>query len=46
MAKMNKKRRAYAEKQQKQGQNTVKWIFAVLVVLALACAFYYINSFS
>jgi hypothetical protein len=33
--KVNKKRQAYAEKQQKQGQNVVKWIFVALLLLAI-----------
>lgn len=35
MAKMNKKRQAYVEKQEKQGQNVVKWIFIGLILLAV-----------
>ena len=33
--KVNKKRQAYAEKQEKQGQNVVKWIFIGLILLAV-----------
>lgn len=33
--KINKKRQAYAEKQQKQGQNVVRWIFIGLLILAI-----------
>ena len=32
---MNKKRQAYVEKQEKQGQNVVKWIFIGLILLAV-----------
>ena len=35
MAKMNKKHQAYVEKQEKQGQNVVKWIFIGLILLAV-----------
>ena len=33
--KVNQKRQAYTEKQEKQGQNVVKWIFIVLLLLAI-----------
>ena len=33
--KINKKRQAYAEKQQKQGQTVVRWIFIGLLILAI-----------
>ena len=33
--KVNQKRKAYAEKQEKQGQNVVKWIFIGLILLAV-----------
>ena len=36
--KLNKKRQAYVEKQGKQGQNVVKWIFIGLIVLAIVYA--------
>ena len=36
--KLNKKRQAYVEKQEKQGQNVVKWIFLGLIVLAIVYA--------
>lgn len=44
--KVNQKRKAYAEKQQKQGQKVVLWIMVALVILALIYAFYSINQFS
>ncbi len=33
--KMNAKRKAYAEKQAKEGQNVVRWIFIGLIALAV-----------
>ena len=33
--KVNKKRKAYVEKQEKQGQSVVKWIFVGLILLAI-----------
>ncbi|MBQ4222450.1 MAG: hypothetical protein II674_01255 [Prevotella sp.] len=44
--KVNKRRQAYAEKQEKQGQNVVMWIIIALIVLALLFAFYSISRFS
>lgn len=44
--KVNKKRQAYAEKQQKQGQNVVLWIIAGLILLALVYCFYSFSIFS
>ncbi len=32
---MNQKRKAYAEKQEKEGQKVVQWIFAALILLAI-----------
>ena len=42
--KLNKKRQAYVEKQEKQGQKVVLWIMVGLILLALAYAFYAINN--
>ena len=44
--KLNKKRQAYQEKQQKQGQNVVMWIIIALILLALVYCFYFITRFS
>ncbi len=33
--KVNKKRQAYADKQEKQGQKVVTWIFVALILLAI-----------
>lgn len=41
--KINKKRQAYVEKQEKQGQKVVLWIMVALIILALAYAFYFIT---
>ena len=38
--KINQRRQAYADKQEKQGQNVVKWIFVGLIILALAYVAY------
>ncbi len=34
--KINQKRQAYVEKQEKQGQSVVRWIFVGLIILAVA----------
>ncbi len=44
--KLNKKRQAYAEKQEKQGQNVVKWIFISLVILAAVFAIFMTSMYS
>lgn len=36
----NPKRAAYEKKQEQQGEKVIKWIFGVLIVLALAYAAY------
>ena len=43
--KVNKKRQAYAKKQEKQGQNVVTWIIVALIVLAILVAFFNMRSF-
>ena len=42
--KVNKKRQAYVEKQEKQGQKVVLWIMVGLIILALAYASYFITT--
>ena len=42
--KVNKKRQAYIEKQEKQGQKVVLWIMVALIILALAYASYFITT--
>ncbi|MBO4822828.1 MAG: hypothetical protein J5548_15370 [Prevotella sp.] len=42
--KVNKKRQAYVQKQEKQGQKVVLWIMVALILLALAYAFYAIHN--
>jgi len=44
MAKVNKKRQAYAEKQEKQGQTVVKWIIIALILLAFIYAAFYMTA--
>ena len=44
--KVNQKRKAYAEKQEKQGQNVVKWIFIALIVLAAVFAIYMTSMYT
>ena len=36
----NAKRQAYEKKQEQQGEKVIKWIFGVLIVLALVYAAY------
>ena len=43
--KLNKKRQAYVEKQQKQGQKVVIWIMVGLILLALIYCFYSFSLF-
>ena len=44
--KINKKRQAYAQKQEKQGQNVVKWIFIALIILAVIFAVYMTSMYT
>lgn len=44
--KLNKKRQAYAEKQQKQGMNVVVWIIVGLIALAFLYAVITMQNFS
>ena len=37
---LNAKQRAYEKKQEEEGAKVVKWIFAVLILLALAYMIY------
>ena len=44
--KVNPKRKAYAEKQQKEGQKVVTWIFIGLIILALVYVAFTLSSWS
>lgn len=44
--KVNQKRKAYAEKQQKEGQKVVTWIFIGLIILALVYVAFTLSSWS
>ena len=44
--KVNQKRKAFAEKQEKQGQNVVKWIFIALIALAVVFAIYMTSMYA
>ena len=44
--KLNKKRQAYVERQEKQGQKVVLWIMVALIFLALIYAAYNIVQMS
>lgn len=44
--KLNARQKAYAEKQEQEGRNVVKWIFIVLILLAVLFCVYSIFNFA